>query len=206
MSVELLMEHNKMEYGIVERDFVERTLELLKQYHTYPEKLQVPNDKRYEVTLLLNCLLGLIVLPYEHCKRSQGGERYPQVLTGDDRLIKQLDETWGLKNLEVRKLRVDGKTLSADDTNLRTIVALIRHSVAHSRFEDGNKMVKPEGMSVEYDVYSPNPIESIILRVNFANSYKDQTDFEASMPVEDLRQFACQVASGFLATNYPKEA
>lgn len=43
-----------MDYDQIERDFVTRTLELLKNY-----------TGDFEVTLLINCCLGLIVLPKE---------------------------------------------------------------------------------------------------------------------------------------------
>jgi hypothetical protein len=53
-----------MEYPQFELDFVHRTKALLEQYdaHVLPA-VDVP--ARYEVTLLINCLLGLIVLPKE---------------------------------------------------------------------------------------------------------------------------------------------
>lgn len=43
-----------MEYSQIEKDFVKRTLQLIEQY-----------KGEYEVTLLINCCLGLLVLPKE---------------------------------------------------------------------------------------------------------------------------------------------
>lgn len=51
-----------MEYEIFERDFIVRTLKIIRQYEKY-----VPVSEQFEVTLLINCLLGLLVLPKERC-------------------------------------------------------------------------------------------------------------------------------------------
>jgi hypothetical protein len=52
-----------MNYTQIEVDFIERTLELIDQYETY--RADLPPDKQYNHTLLINCLVGLIILPKE---------------------------------------------------------------------------------------------------------------------------------------------
>ncbi|MEW6226592.1 MAG: HEPN family nuclease [Bacillota bacterium] len=69
-----------MEYEIFERDFIVRTLKIIRQYEKY-----VPVSEQFEVTLLINCLLGLLVLPKERC--------YVDI---PDVLIEEL-EGWGLR-------------------------------------------------------------------------------------------------------------
>lgn len=45
-------------YKQQERDFIERTLNILEQY----DSLNVPEKEHYEVTLLINCMVGLYYL------------------------------------------------------------------------------------------------------------------------------------------------
>ena len=192
-----------MNYTTVERDFVERSLEILRQYDEYV----IPNsppDKEHEVTLLLNCLLGLIVVPFEHLKRAQStrkcreGPRFPVVCAVDETPISELQPEWGLARLEIgRFVNYDGKTVDRDEATLRQVVAMFRHSMAHGRFGDGAARSTPLGLSVRYDASPSNPIESVIIEVNFVNQH-NKTDFKAMIPVDDLRKFATTFAETFL--------
>lgn len=186
-----------MQFSTVERDFVERTLQLLEQY----DRFVVPktgHDERYEVTLLLNCLVGLIVLPFEHSKREQNNEQYPQVVNDDTRLVEDLDPKWGLVNLQIRRLKIDGNKRPTESITLRETIALVRHSLAHARFDDAQEQNKSTGWYASYKTFSGNPIESLIFEVDFINEYRDRVEFEASIPVGDLRNFATTVAAKFL--------
>lgn len=49
-------------YSQGEFDFVKRTLKILVQYE---KKLTLPKSEKYEVTLFINCLMGLIVVPQQ---------------------------------------------------------------------------------------------------------------------------------------------
>src|SRR4030067_3602426 len=51
-----------MDYEIFERDFIVRTLRIVEQYDEC-----IKGHEKYEVTLLINCLLGLLILPKERC-------------------------------------------------------------------------------------------------------------------------------------------
>src|SRR3989304_5249303 len=101
---------NTMEYETVERDFVERSIKIITQYEKYITPC-VPKEEQYEVTLLLNCLLGLIVLPFEHSKRRQGNPQFPEILKGDDRPIKDLGSEWGLKDLHIESFKINKEYL-----------------------------------------------------------------------------------------------
>ncbi len=74
-----------MESKFYKRDCIKRTLEIINQYEHHVMR-NVPTEKeQFEVTLLINCLLGLLVLPKElWC------EKLP------NEPIRQLDG-WGLK-------------------------------------------------------------------------------------------------------------
>ena len=50
-------------YTKIEVEFIERTLELIEQYYAELEKY--PYKKQFNYTLILNCMLGLIIMPKE---------------------------------------------------------------------------------------------------------------------------------------------
>lgn len=84
-----------IQYGTVEIDFVRRTFAILDQYdrHVLPS---VSREESYEVTLLLNCLLGLVVLPFEHLKRTKGGKGSPRICEDDQLPVLELSDEWGM--------------------------------------------------------------------------------------------------------------
>jgi len=187
-----------MEYEIVERDFVIRSLSILQQYEQHV-KPSTPTDKHFEVTLLLNCLLGLLILPFEHLKRKQNNIEFPQICKEDDTPINKLDSKWGLNELLVSKIVLRGNALSHKDTTLRIVVAMFRHGMAHALFGDGNK--KPLGLSYNYRGAINNSSESVIYEINLINKYRE-TEFIASIPVEYLKKFVIRFASTFLRENF----
>jgi hypothetical protein len=195
-----------MRYETVERDFVSRSLALLQQYDKYVRP-HIASKESYEVTLLLNALLGLVVLPFEQKKRLQGNPKFPIICDGDEIQISQLSHDWGLDRISIIKFNLDGKPLSKEEITLRKIVAMFRHCMAHSQFENGCASPKPKGLSVNYQPSEVNPIESIILKVNFVNEYKNykhQVEFEATISVEGLRMFATTLAKIFLSETESK--
>lgn len=101
-------------YKDFEQDFVMRTMMLIDQYNEeiIPKK---PFQEQFNYTLLLNCLLGLIVMPKE------------KALTAipTDRLTKKYKQSMGLEN----------STLPGAETSLRQLIIKMRHSVAHFDFE-----------------------------------------------------------------------
>ena len=185
-----------MRFEIVERDFVLRTLSLLHQYdqHVVPN---VPDAQQFEVTLLLNSLLGLIVLPVEHCTRTQKSD-FPKLFEGDDSPITQLAEEWALSRLKIEKFRLKGKVIETKRVTLRQLIVMFRHCMAHGRFKDGSGNRSPEGISVRYQSLPSDPLQSLILEVKLVNKHGNATEFLASMPVDDLRTFAELVASSFI--------
>ncbi|HZK24864.1 MAG TPA: HEPN family nuclease [Oscillospiraceae bacterium] len=100
-----------MDGNCLEKDFISRTLHILKHY-----------EGPYGVTLLVNCLLGLIVLPkekdYNHI--TERGQ-----LHFSDLGIKETDVQWG--ELE------DSKRTAAG------LLRCLRNSVAHCQIESLSK-------------------------------------------------------------------
>ena len=111
-----------MEYEQFERDFIQRTQRLLQQYddHVMPA---VPASEQHETTLLVNCLLGLLVLP-----RELAYDRIPKVTPNRF-------SDWGLTPNAVESW---GRCGSRRQDNQGTLPDLLRHmrnAVCHLRIE-----------------------------------------------------------------------
>jgi len=100
-------------YKNIEHDFIERTMNLISQYesslHRYDFKEQ------YNYTLLINCLLGIIVLPKERV--------YSHI--PNPRLTIELKREMGLNE----------SIINPNYTNLRDLIIGLRNSIAHFNFE-----------------------------------------------------------------------
>jgi len=103
-----------------ERDFMRRTLTLVKDY-----------KGPYDATLLLNCLLGLLIVPKETSLKK---------IPTDS--ITDLNK-WGISPDSIRNIGKKTKKNKNPDT-LRGIVYNLRNSVAHFNFMpvDKNRVVK----------------------------------------------------------------
>jgi len=93
----------------IEHDFVERTLRLIAQYesikHTYPFEEQL------NYTLLLNCMLGIIVMPKERVF-----SHIP-----NHRITNELMQEMGLNET----------VINPQYTHLRSFIRALRNSVSH---------------------------------------------------------------------------
>lgn len=96
--------------------FIERTKSILQDYDriTYLNN-HVP--EKYEVTLFLNCLIGLVVIPSEW----YGRRDYESSL-----LSEQIDNSWGIQNTYIQR---------TDTYSIIGIVKHIRNAIAHGRIE-----------------------------------------------------------------------
>jgi hypothetical protein len=98
------------EYSIQDIDFVKRTLCILEQY----KKSEIPKEDKFEITLFVNCLLGLILIPKSK-------------LWDKSIILKDPIETWGIKNSQI--------TTIEDDNTISNVLYHLRNSIAHYRFE-----------------------------------------------------------------------
>lgn len=57
-----------MNYSDIVKDFIKRTQLLLEEYHSY-------SNRKYEVTLTLNCLFGLLIMPKAAYYKKLRGEK-----------------------------------------------------------------------------------------------------------------------------------
>ncbi len=109
-----------MEYIDFKKDFPERTIDILDRYSS---------KEKYDVTLLINCLTALLILPKERF--------YKQIPDVD---IKNLNG-WGLKKEHVLNV-----SCTACGYNLKTIVRYMRNATAHMRIETADDDNRNIGM------------------------------------------------------------
>lgn len=109
------------EYKNEEYDFVKRTSEILYQYEEYAKEILKDSRKKekYDVTLLLNSCVGLLLLP-----RQLWFNKLPKDLLGDGK--------WGIKDSHISLMGKDGK----ESKNVRNLVCHLRNSVSHLRIFD----------------------------------------------------------------------
>jgi hypothetical protein len=93
----------------MEREFIERTLRLIAQYEQWLHNVEF--EHQYNYTLLINCLLGLVVMPKERVIA-----RLP-----NERITQQLRTEMGCVN----------SFIHPDITHLRDFIVALRHSIAH---------------------------------------------------------------------------
>ena len=98
-------------YKNQEIDFINRTKAIIEQY----EKFQIAEKQKFEVTLFLNCLVGLLILPQQHWFDCLSTE-----------LVSQKE--WGINPNHISSIK-DGET-----KNVKDIARHLRNSVAHYEF------------------------------------------------------------------------
>lgn len=111
---------NALELKELERDSITRTLEITKQYNEHVMH-NVPEENQYEETLLINCLIGLLVLPKE--KWNDQIKKLPDDITA-----------WGVPHNAVEswgKCKCCGKD---SDQNLTQCLRRLRNAASHIRF------------------------------------------------------------------------
>lgn len=110
-------------YKNLEIDFIGRTLNLISQYESELHKYEFVNQ--YNYTLLINCLMGIIVMPKERIF-----SRLP-----NERLTTKLKNEMGLF-----ESTLDGKFKS-----IRDLIKGLRNSIAHFSIEiiskDHNELI-----------------------------------------------------------------
>jgi hypothetical protein len=104
-----------MGYENQDLDFVKRTKDIIKQYDSF----QLSEDKKYEVTLLLNCFVGLLILPQQRLF-----DELPTTLI--------TKEEWGIAPSDI--ITIIDRFRNNEDKNINNIARHLRNSIAHFRF------------------------------------------------------------------------
>ena len=96
-------------YKDINSDFVDRTLRLINQYTAMIQELKY--EEQFNYTLIMNCLLGLIVMPKE------------RIVT----FIPKVPIDQYFKN----KIGLEKTTIDGSITDLKSLIVGLRHSIAH---------------------------------------------------------------------------
>lgn len=99
-------------YKNQEYDFINRTKTIIEQY----EKLEIDKGDKFEVTLLLNCLVGLLILPQQNWFNS---------LPHD--LVSQKE--WGIDEKHISTIK------KGETKNVKDVARHLRNSIAHYNFK-----------------------------------------------------------------------
>ena len=196
-----------MDWTVVQRDFIERTLLILDQYDDYvtQQRASLSHFEELETTLLVNCLTGLVVFPYEYAHRDMRDEKpgNVQVCAGDLTSIKALDGNWGLQKISIEKICDFSQKNFVEpptEATLRLFVYRMRNALAHSRFDSGGPAGE-NGVKMRYHESRQDPNKSRIISLIFQDvnpNRPSEIRFKAEITVEGLRQFAKALAKAVL--------
>lgn len=168
-----------MDYGCIKRDFIIRTWEIVKQYDTHVLG-NVDEENEFEVTLLMNCLLGLLVYPAAVASKRENQSNFNDWLTQDK--VVDVGSDWGLEQDYFKSAGYkDEKAITIEQLTLRNCIRQMRNSASHADFkvhDDGSKSGK--------------------LRVVVFEDNINQDGFHLEMPVENLRHLICKLARSAL--------
>ncbi len=167
-----------MDYRFLERAFIERTIEIIDQYEKWAQPNLLP-DGQYEVTLLINCLLGLLVFPQQLAHR----ENWNTWLT-EDTLV-EVGPEWNISLTDIigagckSEKDQNGRyiPIAIEQLTVRQLIRQMRNSVAHSNFQ-------VESSS------STRKIESVVFR--------SDCDFHMILQVQRLEKFVRKLARSAL--------
>lgn len=174
-----------MEWKNVQLDIIERTLKILQQYDDFVKSEREINKdiEELEIALLINCLIGLLIFPYERATRDRPPGSVP-ICPNDTITIKDLDEKWGLQNVKTEIICDFSHKIIMPPINasLRIFIYRMRNSISHSRFYDGT-MSKADGVGIIYQTSPKNPQLSRIEKLIFQDK---NNRFQATISVKNL--------------------
>jgi len=100
-------------YKQQEHDFIERTKSILLQYDDYFKDKD--KSKKYEVTLLINAFVGLLILPQQ-----EWFKKLPEVLIEKDE--------WGINTSQISFIKKN------EQKSVKAVATHLRNSIAHYNF------------------------------------------------------------------------
>lgn len=145
------------EYDNFEMDFISRSHEIVETYHG-----------AYDATLLINCLLGLLILPKE-------------------RFLNQIHENsitdWGIEPSSI-KCNVKCDYGHHHEVNLRYLIKKLRNAAAHFNIEPIHEGKNVSGFSFEDRGFkaelSISEIRQLVSRM--ANHFRSNSDESRAIP------------------------
>ena len=168
-------------YEQLERGFIERTLKIIDQYEEIVRP-HVGYQYEYEVTLLMNCLLGLLIYPQQIASQRGFQQRFDRWLT-NERVV-EVGKDWGIvpqfiESPGSKRLR-DGswETITLERFTIRELVRQLRNAAAHASF-------------------NVNDANGQITAIEF-RSQERENDFAMQIPAERLERFVRKLAESAL--------
>lgn len=100
-------------YTNQEFDFISRTKKIIEQYND----IKLPENEKFEITLLINCLVGLLILPQQNW--------FDMLPSGY--VISQKE--WGINKKHIHVIK------NGEMMDVKNIARHLRNSIAHYRFK-----------------------------------------------------------------------
>ena len=151
-------------YRDLEPEFIERTMELVSQYHETMD--QYPFEKQFNHTLTINCLLGLIVMPKE------------KIVT----YIPNHRLTAGLR----KQIGIEESEFYEGIKTLRDMIQKLRHSVAHF---DIRVISEDEKFHVDWIEFMDTQNGDIVIARIKANELLPFLKYYSGVLMENLRKY-----------------
>lgn len=147
-----------------EFDFIERTKNIINQY----DNLQIQEKDKHEITLLLNCMFGLLILPQQHWF-----DFLPTELVSE--------KEWGIKPEHVSSIK------KGETKNVKDITRHLRNSIAHYKFTciaDSNSMIS----QIKFEDFNSRKKKTFDATIPIANLKSFLIIFSNSITGEMKRQ------------------
>jgi hypothetical protein len=141
-------------------DFIKRTKSIIEQYDKFVMP-KVGKKEQFEVTLFINCFVGLLIVPQQNWF-----DDIPEELISSDE--------WGIEPECIPVIK-DKSGHHDEEKNIKNIARHLRNSIAHYHFK---------GLTLEHE---NNQITNIEFK-DFTNNKTCKT-FEAIIPVTALKKF-----------------
>jgi len=113
-----------------EYDFIERTKNIIEQYSS------IKDSPKYEVTLLMNCFIGLLILPQQHWY-----DKLPDIAISA--------KEWGISPNDISYIK------SNEKKDVKNVSRHLRNSISHYRFiafkDDANNISQ-----IRFEDYNKN--------------------------------------------------
>ncbi len=119
-------------YKNQEFDFINRTKAIIEQY----EKLELSKTEKFEVTLLLNCLVGLLILPQQNWFNSLPTDLVTQ-------------KEWGIDEKHISTIK------KGETKNVQNVARHLRNSIAHYNFKVFENKSN-DISSIKFEDYDPS--------------------------------------------------
>ena len=140
--------------------FIERTKELLKQYNSFYENGKISDENYFNITLLINCLYGLLMMP---SKKNYG------ILKKDTRKANELEKSIPGLTITATSENYPNKNISNEIT-VEEFVRGLRNGLGHWEEKEENHQ------NVSYELTPQGKDEDLFKTVILKGSFKKNNE------------------------------